>query len=81
MQQGEFTADAVKRLLNNEKLATFEYDDKGTVCSLGSHDGVGVVFGKEITGKKAAFMKKLIDTRALFKIGGTGVAFKKGKFL
>jgi len=81
MQQGEFTADAVRRLLNNEKLATFEYDDKGTVCSLGSHDGVGVVFGKEITGKKAAFMKKLIDTRAVFKIGGTGVAFKKGKFL
>ncbi len=81
MQQGEFTARAIVKLLNNDKLDTFTYDDKGTVASLGSHDGVGVVFGKEITGKKAAFMKKVIDTRALFKIGGTGVAFKKGKFL
>ncbi|MCH4984960.1 NAD(P)/FAD-dependent oxidoreductase [Macrococcoides goetzii] len=80
MQQGEFTASAIQKLLNGEKLSAFAYDDKGTVCSLGSHDGVGVVFGKEITGKKAAFMKKLIDTRALFKIGGAGVAYKKGKF-
>lgn len=80
MQQGEFTAKAIQNLLNGEKLSTFAYDDKGTVCSLGSHDGVGVVFGKEITGKKAAFMKKLIDTRAVFKIGGAGVAYKKGKF-
>lgn len=80
MQQGEFTASSIQKLLNGEKLSAFAYDDKGTVCSLGSHDGVGVVFGKEITGKKAAFMKKLIDTRALFKIGGAGVAYKKGKF-
>ncbi len=80
MQQGEFTAAAIQKLLNGEKLSAFAYDDKGTVCSLGSHDGVGVVFGKEITGKKAAFMKKLIDTRAIFKIGGAGVAYKKGKF-
>lgn len=80
MQQGEFTAKAIQKLLNGEKLSAFAYDDKGTVCSLGSHDGVGVVLGKEITGKKAAFMKKLIDTRALFKIGGAGVAYKKGKF-
>ncbi|WP_414043655.1 NAD(P)/FAD-dependent oxidoreductase [Macrococcus sp. EM39E] len=80
MQQGEFTAAAIQKLLNGEKLSAFAYDDKGTVCSLGDHDGVGVVFGKEITGKKAAFMKKLIDTRALFKMGGAGVAYKKGKF-
>ncbi len=43
----------------------------------GSHDGVGMVFGKPIAGKKAAFMKKVIDTRAVFKIGGIGLAFKK----
>ena len=29
---------------------------------------------------KAAFMKKVIDTRAVFKLGGIGLAFKKGKF-
>ena len=34
----------------------------------------------EITGKKAAFLKRVIDTRAVFKLGGIGLAYKKGKF-
>lgn len=80
MQQGEHVAKNIKNIFNGEKTEAFAYDDKGTVCSLGSHDGVGVVMGREITGKKAAFMKKIIDTRAVFKIGGIGLAYKKGKF-
>lgn len=80
MQQGEHLAKNIKNIFNGEKTEPFVYDDKGTVCSLGSHDGVGVVMGREITGKKAAFMKKVIDTRAIFKIGGIGLAYKKGKF-
>ncbi|MCD8818148.1 NAD(P)/FAD-dependent oxidoreductase [Mammaliicoccus sciuri] len=80
MQQGEHLAKNIKNIFNGEKTEQFVYDDKGTVCSLGSHDGVGVVMGREITGKKAAFMKKVIDTRAIFKIGGIGLAYKKGKF-
>ena len=31
----------------------------------------------EILQVKSAFMKKVIDTRAVFKIGGIGLAFKK----
>lgn len=80
MQQGEHVAKNIKHILNGEAKEEFEYVDRGTVCSLGSHDGVGIVYGKDITGKKAAFMKKVIDTRAVFKIGGVGLAFKKGKF-
>ena len=80
MQQGEHLAENIKNIFNGEKTEPFSYDDKGTVCSLGSRDGVGVVMGREITGKKAAFMKKVIDTRAIFKIGGLGLAYKKGKF-
>ncbi|WP_353462571.1 NAD(P)/FAD-dependent oxidoreductase [Mammaliicoccus sciuri] len=80
MQQGEHLAKNIKNIFNGERTEPFVYDDKGTVCSLGSHDGVGVVMGREITGKKAAFMKKVIDTRAIFKIGGIGLAYKKGKF-
>ncbi|MCE3021098.1 NAD(P)/FAD-dependent oxidoreductase [Staphylococcus pasteuri] len=80
MQQGEHVAKNIKHILNSEAKEEFEYVDRGTVCSLGSHDGVGIVYGKDITGKKAAFMKKVIDTRAVFKIGGIGLAFKKGKF-
>ncbi|MEJ7393548.1 FAD-dependent oxidoreductase, partial [Staphylococcus saprophyticus] len=79
-QQGEHVAKNIKHILNGEATVDFEYVDRGTVCSLGSHDGVGIVYGRDIAGKKAAFMKKVIDTRAIFKIGGVGLAFKKGKF-
>ena len=80
MQQGEHTAKNVKNILEGQPTNEFEYVDRGTVCSLSAHDGVGVVYGRDIQGKKAAFMKKVIDTRAVFKLGGIGLAFKKGKF-
>ncbi|MCS4486821.1 NAD(P)/FAD-dependent oxidoreductase [Staphylococcus americanisciuri] len=80
MQQGEKTATNIAHILKGEPTENFTYVDRGTVCSLGRHDGVGVVYGREITGKKAAFMKRVIDTRAIFKIGGLGLAYKKGKF-
>lgn len=50
------------------------------MASLGKYEGVGLVYGREVTGKKAAFLKRVIDTRAIFKIGGLGLAYKKGKF-
>ncbi|HBV23043.1 MAG TPA: FAD-dependent oxidoreductase [Jeotgalicoccus sp.] len=81
MQLGEHTAKNIKLNLNGEKMESFSYDDKGTVCSLGSKDGIGVVFGREIKGKSASFMKKVIDTRAVLKIGGAVLGATKGKFL
>ncbi len=81
MQLGEHTAKNIKLQLNGEKMEPFAYDDKGTVCSLGANDGIGVVFGREIKGKSAAFMKKIIDTRAVLKIGGVVLGATKGKFL
>ncbi|QYA48813.1 NAD(P)/FAD-dependent oxidoreductase [Nosocomiicoccus ampullae] len=81
MQLGEHTADTIASKLRGKKVNPFVYDDKGTVCSLGSKDGIGVVYGKEIKGKSAAFMKKVIDTRAVAKIGGPVLGFTKGKFL
>ena len=81
MQLGEHTADTIASKLRGNKVNPFVYDDKGTVCSLGSKDGIGVVYGKEIKGKSAAFMKKVIDTRAVLKIGGLALGVTKGKFL
>ncbi len=81
MQLGEHTAKNIKLNLNGEKMESFSYDDKGTVCSLGAKDGIGVVLGREIKGKSAAFMKKVIDTRAVLKIGGAVLGATKGKFL
>jgi NADH dehydrogenase len=81
MQQGEVCARNLAALIRNKTdLETFKFDNKGTVCSLGEHDAIGVVFGKKVTGTKASFMKKMVDNRALYMIGGVGLVFKKGKF-
>jgi NADH dehydrogenase len=81
MQQGEICARNIAALIRNKsELEIFKFDNKGTVCSLGEDDAIGVVFGKKITGAKASFMKKVVDNRSLYMIGGAGLVFKKGKF-
>ncbi|WML30256.1 NAD(P)/FAD-dependent oxidoreductase [Neobacillus sp. OS1-32] len=80
MQQGEVVARNLAALIRNQsQLENFKFDNKGTVCSLGEDDAIGVVFGKKLTGSKAAFMKKVIDNRALYMIGGVSLVLKKGK--
>lgn len=81
MQQGETAARNIVKLVKGESdLETFVPHLKGTVCSLGDDDAIGVVFDKKLTGTKASFMKKMIDNRALFMIGGPSLVLKKGKF-
>lgn len=58
----------------------FVFKSKGTVCSMGHNDGVGIVFGLKLKGKMAAIMKNIIDNRWLFLIGGPKLVLKKGKF-
>jgi NADH:ubiquinone reductase (H+-translocating) len=81
MQQGEVIAKNLTKLVRNESdLETFTFENKGTVCSLGEDNAIGVVFGKKVTGKTASFMKKMVDNRALLMIGGASLVAKKGKF-
>jgi NADH:ubiquinone reductase (H+-translocating) len=81
MQQGEVVARNIAALVRGKQdLETFTFDNKGTVCSLGHDDAIGVVFGKKVTGAKASFMKKVVDNRSLYMIGGAGLVLKKGKF-
>ncbi|WP_438312177.1 NAD(P)/FAD-dependent oxidoreductase [Sporosarcina sp. FA9] len=80
MQQGDMCANNIIALLKGEPTSAFVPDLKGSICSLGDDDAIGVAFGKKITGKKASFMKKMVDNRALFLIGGLGLVMKKGKF-
>nr|WP_316571558.1 NAD(P)/FAD-dependent oxidoreductase [Neobacillus sp. YIM B06451] len=81
MQQGEVAARNIVALVRGkEELDAFVPDIKGTVCSLGEDDAIGVVYGKKLTGGKASFMKKVIDNRALYLVGGAGLVLKKGKF-
>ncbi|AST93126.1 FAD-dependent oxidoreductase [Sutcliffiella cohnii] len=81
MQQGEICAKNLAVLVRGQgELEAFTPDLKGSVCSLGEDDAIGVVFGRKVWGSKASFMKKMVDNRALFMIGGPGLVMKKGKF-
>ncbi|MCQ6278957.1 NAD(P)/FAD-dependent oxidoreductase [Bacillus sp. EB600] len=81
MQQGEVCARNIAALIRDKhELEEFKPDIKGTVCSLGEDDAIGVVYGKKLRGGKASFMKKVVDNRSLFMIGGASLVMKKGKF-
>lgn len=81
MQMGETVARNIGLILKGDKTARFEFIDRGTVCSLGAHDGLGVALGRELTGRQAAMMKRIIDTRAIFKVGGPILALSRGKII
>jgi len=81
MQQGETCAKNISVLVRGQgELEEFVPDIKGTVCSLGENDAVGVAFGKKLSGTSASMMKKVIDNRSLYMIGGASLVMKKGKF-
>ncbi|MDQ0155326.1 NAD(P)/FAD-dependent oxidoreductase [Robertmurraya andreesenii] len=80
MQQGIVCARNLLALIRGKELEAFKADIKGTVCSLGEDDAIGVAFGKKMKGGTASFMKKMIDNRALLMIGGPSLVLKKGKF-
>ncbi|REB04830.1 NAD(P)/FAD-dependent oxidoreductase [Sporosarcina sp. BI001-red] len=80
MQQGDMCANNLIALMKGQPTQAFVPDLKGSIASLGSNDAIGVAFGKKMTGKKASFMKKMVDNRALYLIGGAGLTLKKGKF-
>ena len=80
LQQGITCANNILSLIRNESnLEPFVPHIRGIVCALGKNNACGVVYGKKITGKKALSMKKLIDNRALYMIGGTSLIAKKGR--
>ncbi|RYG71522.1 NAD(P)/FAD-dependent oxidoreductase [Lentibacillus lipolyticus] len=80
MQHADTCANNLRALLNREPLQKFVFDDKGTVASLGETDAMGTVFSdNKLYGKPAVSMKKVIDNRYLFLLGGPKLILKKGK--
>jgi NADH dehydrogenase len=79
VQEGETAAKNLTHLIKGENTEPFVYKQRGTVASLGNKEGIGVVFDKKLKGKPAATMKKIIDDRYLFELGGVGLMLKKGK--
>ncbi|WP_180994091.1 NAD(P)/FAD-dependent oxidoreductase [Bacillus sp. Marseille-P3661] len=80
IQQADVCAANIISVVRGKgELQSFKPDIKGTVCSLGHDDAMGVVGNKELFGSSASFMKKVIDNRYLLKLGGAGMVLKKGK--
>lgn len=80
IQQASTAAYNIKALLHNLPLQNYLFDDKGTVASLGKTDGMGTVFSNyKLFGTQAVLMKKVVDNRSLFLLGGPGLVLKKGK--
>jgi len=80
IQAAIYLSKNFKKVLNGTPLEPFTFNDLGTVASLGHGDAVGVIFGKtKLKGLSAAAMKKIIDDRYLFKLGGVGLMLKRGK--
>lgn len=81
MQMGECIGKNIASIINGKgELVEFTPDIKGTVASLGRKNAVGVAFGHKLNGKPAVIMKKVIDLRYLYIIGGVKMALKKGRF-
>ncbi|MGN9866441.1 NAD(P)/FAD-dependent oxidoreductase [Bacillus swezeyi] len=80
MQQGETCAANIAALIHGKETEAFKFDNKGSVASLGEHDAIGVALGRKMTGTSASMMKKMIDNRSLYLIGGPSLVLKKGKF-
>lgn len=81
MQQGVNCAHNLVASIRNQSLKPFVFSNKGTVASLGKGEAIGIAFGKKYKGRVAAWLKKLIDLRYLFIIGGIPLVLRKGKFL
>jgi NADH dehydrogenase len=81
MQAGINCAHNLVALVRNQPLKPFVFQNKGTVASLGKGEAIGIAFGKKYKGRVAAWLKKAIDLRYLFVIGGIPLVLRKGKFL
>lgn len=78
IQQAQHLVKNLERLFSGQEQKVFRFDNKGVVASIGQKDAVGIVFGKyRLKGKSAVLMKKLINTRYLFILGGLPLVLEK----
>lgn len=81
IQQGINCAQNLVACIRNQALKPFKFQYKGTVASLGRGEAIGIAFGRKFRGRVASWLKKAIDLRYLFLIGGIPLVLRKGKFL
>lgn len=79
-QQGQFLGKNLPILIRGGEMGTFTYRPKGTVASLGKKEAIGIVGDRKVVGSSASFLKKLIDLRWLYMLGGIPLVLRKGRF-
>lgn len=80
MQQGVNCAKNIALSIRGKDLIKFTFSHKGTVASLGKGEAIAIVNGKKWKGWKAAQLKKAVDIRYLYVIGGIPLVLQKGRF-
>lgn len=78
-QQGTTCAQNLVASIRNAPLKKFVPEIRGTVASLGRGEAIGIVGNRKLKGSVAAWMKKLIDIRYLYMIGGIPLVLKKAR--
>lgn len=81
MQQGVLCAQNLVSSIRGKELKKFVFSNKGVVASLGKGEAIAFAFGRKYKGWIAAQLKKIVDMRYLFIIGGIPLVLKKGRFL
>lgn len=79
IQQGNNLGENIVAAIRGTQLTPFKPSIKGTVASLGKGEAVGIVGDKKIFGTTASLMKKVVDNRSLYLIGGLSLIMKKAK--
>ncbi len=78
VQQGANVARNIAASIRGWELTPFNYDYKGTIASLGKGEAVGLIWGnRPIKGWFAALMKRVVDARYLFLLGGLPLLLRK----
>jgi NADH dehydrogenase len=80
IQQADVLAHNLVASIRGSSLKSFKYESKGTVASLGKNEAIGIAFNRKLKGGSAAIMKKVIDLRYLYIIGGIPLVLRKGYF-
>lgn len=81
MQQADVCGQNIASMIRKTSLKEFEYHHKGSVASIGDKAAVGKVGSFRMSGWFAAIMKKVIENRYLFVLGGPSLILKQTVFL
>jgi NADH dehydrogenase len=79
IQQGQYCAYNIAMKIYGQPVKPFHYIYRGMVLSLGKGNASGMVYNHHISGHFAAFMKRVIEMRYYFMLGGISLVRKQLK--